>query len=65
MDGEQLSVRRRVCDLLRLAVVGDKPLELAERDTLAVLQNIKQLFLIFWIIKKTFQTREQKCRLVH
>jgi hypothetical protein len=61
VDGKQLAVRCSVRDLLRLAVVGHKPLKFAERDTLAVLQNIKQLFLIFWLIKKTLQTRQKKC----
>jgi hypothetical protein len=65
MDREQLAVRSRVCHLLHLGVVGHKPLEFAERYTLSVLQNINKLILIFWLIKETLQTREQKRRLVH
>jgi hypothetical protein len=65
MDREQLAVRSRVSHLLRLGIVSHKPLELAKRDALAVFQNINKLFLIFWLIKETLQTREQKRRLIH
>jgi len=65
MDREQLAVRGRVSHLLRLGIVSHKPLELAKRDALAVFQNINKLFLIFWLIKETLQTREQKRRLIH
>ena len=65
MDRKKLTVRGGIGYLLCLGIIRHKPLKLTKRNTFTVLQNINKLFLIFWLIKKTLQTREQKCRLVH
>jgi hypothetical protein len=52
VDREHLTGWRGVRHVVILGVVGHEPLQLAKGYTLAVPQNIVQLFTILWYIKK-------------
>lgn len=65
VDREHLAVRCGICDVLILGVIGDEPFELAQRDAVAMLDNIVKLFLVLWYFEKLGETRQQEFRLFH
>ena len=58
VDCKHLPSGRRIRHVVILGVVGHEPLEFAEGYTLAVTQNIVQLFTILWRIKKFREARQ-------
>lgn len=62
---EHFAVGRRVCDVLILGVISDEPFEFAQRDAVAVLDNIVKLFFVLWYFEKLGETRQQEFRLFH
>jgi hypothetical protein len=60
VDSKHLARWRGVRHVVILGVVGHKPLEFTKGYTLAVTQNIVQLFTILWYIKKFREARQQQ-----
>jgi hypothetical protein len=58
VDRKYLPIGRVVRHVLVLRVVRNEPLELAQGDALAVVQNIAELLPMLWNIKKFRQARQ-------
>jgi hypothetical protein len=65
MDGKLTTVRCLIGDVLLLRIIGHKPLKVSERNTLAVRQNIAQLFKMLGLVEKSRQAFEQQFGLGH
>jgi hypothetical protein len=65
VDRKYLTVGRSVRHVLVLRVVRYEPLEPAQGDALAVVQNIAELLPMLWNIKKSRQARQEKVGLAH
>jgi hypothetical protein len=65
VDGKLTTGRGHVRHVLILRVVGHEPLEVPERNTLAMTQDVDQLLAVLRYVKKTRERIEQKLTLAH
>ena len=65
MDREYLAVRRRETHVTGFGVVGHKPLQISEGNSLAMAQDIVQLLRVSRLAEKPGQTLEQNIRFTH